>query len=104
MNREKRIAQKLAELQPSLLRVSNESHLHAVPAHSETHFNVLVVSEQFAGIRTLERHRMIYALLGEELSGGLHALSLHVFTKEEWEQQTDKNLSSPPCLGGGRHG
>ena len=31
-----------SSLQPQLLQVINESHMHAVPKNSETHFKVLV--------------------------------------------------------------
>lgn len=47
------------------------------------HFEALVISTQFAGKRPLERHRMVYATLGEKLGGEIHALALKTLTPEE---------------------
>ena len=38
-----------ASLNTSMLEVENESHMHSVPANSETHFRVVLVSEDFDG-------------------------------------------------------
>ena len=46
------------------------------------HFQALVVSEAFAGKDLLERHRMVYAALGERM-GQIHALSIRARTPEE---------------------
>ncbi|KIM69128.1 hypothetical protein SCLCIDRAFT_1208557 [Scleroderma citrinum Foug A] len=86
------IREKLATLlQPSQLTITNESHLHrhhtAMRAqgggNGETHFTVQVVSDAFNGKTTMQRHRMIYAALSNELAQGLHALSLCAKTPEE---------------------
>ncbi|EIW83142.1 bola-like protein [Coniophora puteana RWD-64-598 SS2] len=78
-------------LQPSQLTITNDSHLHRHHAamraqgggSGETHFSVYVISDEFRGKNTMQRHRMIYAALSEELSDGLHALSLKTKTPEE---------------------
>jgi stress-induced morphogen len=50
----------------------------------ETHFNVNVVSEEFEGRSLLKRHRLVYAVLADELqTGGVHALSLVTKTPSE---------------------
>ena len=42
------IKHKLEEhLKPTFLRIINESHMHNVPKNSETHFKVVVVSNEF---------------------------------------------------------
>lgn len=70
-------------LAPSTLSITNDSSKHA--GHSgnpsgapdaETHFTLTVVSDAFAGKSLVQRHRMIYGLLKEELDAGLHALAL----------------------------
>lgn len=48
-----------------------------------THFEAVIVSPSFAGKRTLERHRMVYATLGEKMGGDIHALSMQTVTPEE---------------------
>jgi BolA family transcriptional regulator, general stress-responsive regulator len=66
---------------PSSLRVEDESHRHEGHAGhrpgGQTHFRLYIVSEAFRGKTRLERHRMINAVLTNELSGGVHALAIH---------------------------
>ena len=103
MNRKQRIHAILSDnLEPLLLQVEDESHTHHVPAGAETHFKVVLVSEKFQTISRVERHRLVNKLLTEELKNGLHALSLHLYTPEEWERQQGAPLS-PSCRDGYRH-
>lgn len=83
-------------LQPSVLHIENESHLHRPRPDSETHFKLTVVSSQFSGVSKLERHRMINQLLTPELKTGLHAYSLMLYSIEEWEKNPAP-ISSPMC-------
>jgi len=91
------IESKLSALNGEVLNVENESHMHSVPENSETHFKVILVSEEFEKIRAVKRHQMVYALLKDELAGPVHALALHLYTPEEWQ---GKAPDSPDCLGG----
>ena len=65
---------------PLRLEVVDDSRKHAGHAGAqpggETHYSVLVVSEQFAGQGRVARHRMVHAVLDAEFAGGLHALAL----------------------------
>lgn len=76
------IEKKLAEtFAPSLLAVTDESHLHAGHEGArggagETHFRVHIVSRSFEGKGRVERHRMVNAALAEELAGPVHALAV----------------------------
>ncbi|MFZ1872263.1 MAG: transcriptional regulator BolA [Chania sp.] len=90
-----------AAFEPAHLDVVNESHRHNVPAGSESHFKVVIVSDRFVGERFLTRHRSIYAVLAQELADGVHALALHTYTLKEWEELQDTVLASPPCRGAG---
>lgn len=47
------------------------------------HWEALVVSAAFAGKSLIERHRMVFAALSEEMKGPIHALSLKTKTPEE---------------------
>ena len=96
------IEKKLDErFSPSHLEVVNESHMHNVPADSETHFKVVVVSEAFAAAPPLERHRRVNAALANELAGPIHALSIVAKTPEQWARSAAV-AASPECLGGSR--
>ncbi|MBB3191180.1 BolA family protein [Halomonas cerina] len=94
------IEDKLQALEPTLLSVENESHRHNVPANSETHFKVTLVSPRFEGIMPVKRHQQIYALLADELDGPVHALALHPYTPAEWEARGGTRPDSPDCRGG----
>jgi len=84
------------------LEVINESGNHNVPEGSESHFKVVVVSPAFEGKNLLARHRMINATLVDELKGVIHALAIHTYTEEEWQETSGGAPMSPPCLGGGK--
>ena len=101
MTRKKRIEEKLSTLNPLHLEVMDESHQHAVPKGAESHFKITVVSEAFTGLKTVARHRCIYQLLAEELSSGLHALSMTLLTPAETSEGQSIPVS-PACLGGKR--
>lgn len=99
---ESRILEKLKDkLKCAHLEVVNESHMHSVPANSETHFKVVVVSDDFEGKRSVARHQLIYKELAEEMAGPVHALALHTYTPTEWEVR-QKAPDSPNCLGGSK--
>ena len=83
--------------------IRNESHLHSGPS-TESHFNLTVVSESFLALTRVKRHQLMYELLSHELSNGVHALALHLFTIEEWKREETKEPDSPTCLGGGAEG
>jgi len=85
------------------LVVENESHKHNVPPNSETHFKVTLVSATFEGQGKVKRHQAIYGLLAEELSGGVHALALHLYTPAEWAKSGQASPQSPNCMGGSKN-
>jgi len=88
-------------LQVQHIDVINETHMHNVPPDSESHWKVVVVSEDFGGVRAVRRHRKIYAALKEELKQGIHALALVTMTPDEWAAAASPP-ESPPCLGGSK--
>ncbi|MBC8951669.1 transcriptional regulator BolA [Xenorhabdus sp. PB62.4] len=89
-----------AAFKPSHLEVIDESYRHNVPAGSESHFKVIVVSNEFVEQRMLSRHRSVYSILVKELEEGVHALALHTYTEKEWAELGDTVLLSPACRGG----
>ena len=88
------------EFAPDLLEVINESASHNVPAGSESHFRVVVVSEQFEGAGRLQRHRRVHRALADELAGPIHALAIDAWTPAEWTARSQQPGQSPDCLGG----
>ena len=64
---------------PSVLRIEDESHLHAGhagAAQGHSHFRVTIVSEAFRGVPPLARHRLVYAAVGDLLKTDIHALAI----------------------------
>ena len=89
-------------LSPEHLEVINESHMHNVPEGSESHFKLVIVSDEFKDKMLLARHRLVNKVLEEELKGSIHALALHTMTMEEWFDK-GKAAESPPCEGGSKN-
>ncbi len=103
MTREQEIANRVREAcAVEHLEVLNESHMHSVPPNSETHFKVVLVSPDFEGLRKVARHQKIYAVVQDMMQQGLHALALHTYTPDEW-QEKGSAPASPDCMGGSKH-
>ena len=81
------------------LEVVNESGNHNVPAGSESHFKVVLVSAEFVDLRLVERHRKVNTILADELKNHIHALAIHTYTASEWHKRHGDAPLSPPCLG-----
>ena len=54
-----------------------------VEAEDQTHFAARIVAEQFAGLRSVARHQLIYRTLGERVGREIHALSIEALTPAE---------------------
>lgn len=81
------------------IHIENESKNHATLPGAESHLKVLVVSSAFEGLKPIEKHRLIYHLVGEELKSSIHAFSIIAKTPKQYHN--DPSISkSPPCLGG----
>ncbi len=68
-----------AAFAPQVLEIRDDSHRHAGHAGARDgrgHFHVRIVSEAFAGMAPLARHRAIYAALGMLMQTDIHALSI----------------------------
>jgi BolA protein len=70
----------------------------------ETHFKVVIVVDQFNGLRSVKRQQLVYAAIKDLFEQGLHALSQVTFTPEEWAQDgaQQKMNASPTCAGGSK--
>lgn len=100
---QQRITNKLQDrIATEYLEVINESNMHNVPPDSESHFKITIVSDDFNGKTLLAQHRMVNAVLKDELEHDIHALALHTYTPEQWQQTRGISPESPPCLGGGK--
>ena len=88
MSLQARMREKLMlALNPTRLDVVNESHQHAghrsSPGTGESHFRVLIVADAFSGKSRVERHRIVNAVLRDELKDGVHALAIKALAPGE---------------------
>ncbi|PCI49275.1 MAG: BolA family transcriptional regulator [Moraxellaceae bacterium] len=87
MNMSDIINQKItAALAPTQFEVINESHLHAGhmdTSSNNTHFRLIIVAQKFEGLRALQRHKMVYGILSEEMPATIHALALDLKSPSE---------------------
>jgi BolA family transcriptional regulator, general stress-responsive regulator len=76
-----------AAFAPTRLEIQDDSDRHAGHAGArpggESHFNVLIEAEAFAGTPKVVRQRMVYKALADELAGPVHALSLKALAPGE---------------------
>ncbi|WP_460761862.1 BolA family protein [Lysobacter fragariae] len=73
-------------LAPASLEIEDESHKHAGHAGARDgrgHFRVDVVSNAFAGMTPIARHRAVYAAVGELMTTDIHALAIRARTPQE---------------------
>lgn len=86
---EKRLIDALA---PSHLELVDESALHAGHAgarpEGESHFRLLIVSDQFEDRSRIERQRIIYHLMGDLMVTDIHALSIKALTPDEMRERS----------------
>ena len=81
------IRERLAPLNPAAVHVVDDSASHAGHAGAAAgggHFQLTVVSEQFAGKNLIARHRMIYTALADLMHQQIHALQIEALTPDQF--------------------
>ncbi len=88
MNRVEMIREKLtASLSPESLEIIDRSQEHAGHEGAKAgggHFDIIIVTEVFNDMNTVQRHRAIYDALGDAMKSEIHALSIRAYTPEEF--------------------
>ncbi|MGY4677700.1 BolA family protein [Pasteurella sp. P03HT] len=103
MSKQQELTERLfREFTPHFLHVENESHMHSSGRGADSHFKIVLVSEQFKGLTKVARHRKIYQFLADDLQQGIHALALHLYDNAEWETLGKVFPNSPNCAGVGQ--
>ena len=87
MTTQERIESTLRQaLSATEVRVIDESALHAGHAGAAAgggHYRVTVVSPLFAGKNAVQRHRLVYAALADDMQQAIHALALTTLAPHE---------------------
>jgi acid stress-induced BolA-like protein IbaG/YrbA len=66
-----------------------------VASEDNVHFEALVVAASFAGLRAVQRHKLVYETLGALMGNEIHALALKVYTPDEYERERSAPASGP---------
>lgn len=80
------IRERLAPLSPESLEVFDDSHEHVGHAGARDgggHYQLVIVSREFAGKPAVARHRLVYQALSDLMPGRIHALAISAYTPEE---------------------
>lgn len=84
---EERIVEKLrAALATADVTLRNDSAKHrghAGQTNAHSHLAVRIVSDRFAGLTQVRRHKLVYSALAEELKREVHALEIEALTPDE---------------------
>ena len=60
---------------------------HLAVSGDGQHFEAVIVASVFEGLRPIQRHQKVYAVLGDRMREEIHALSMKTLTPAEWAQQ-----------------
>lgn len=86
-DRVERIRSRLvATFAPIECQLEDDSHLHAGHAGAASgagHYSVRLVSERFAGLNRLARHRLVYDCLRDMMHSDIHALNIIALAPSE---------------------
>lgn len=95
------VLKRVETLNPTHVELINESMNHAGYFEGkESHFKLTVVSPDFEGKRRVARHQLIYSLMDNLMTsqgGSIHALAIHAYSPDEWQQQNQTVPASPLC-------
>ncbi|GIZ51529.1 BolA family protein [Noviherbaspirillum aridicola] len=84
-----RIRARLADsFSPLACELEDESHLHAGHAGAASgagHFRLRIVSDRFAGLNRIARHRLVYDSLRDMMTSEIHALNIIALAPSEVE-------------------
>jgi len=81
--------QKKNQMQPKSIEELIKKHINCefvkVESDDLTHFTAIIVSDEFINQSKLNRHRMVYAALGDHMQSDIHALSFQSYTNDEYQ-------------------
>ncbi|KRB93259.1 BolA family protein [Noviherbaspirillum sp. Root189] len=76
----------LATFAPLECQLDDESHLHAGHAGASTgagHYRLRLVSDRFAGLNRIARHRLVYDCLRDMMQSEIHAINIIAIAPSE---------------------
>ena len=61
-------------------------HLNHEQHDGGFHLEAIIVSNDFTDKSLIERHKLVYASLGDLMKHEIHAFSMKTFTNDEWKK------------------
>ena len=89
------IVERLAALDPVHVALEDDSAAHAGHAGAAGgagHFSVTVVSERFAGVARLARHRAVLDRVSDLIPHPVHALAIRAYTPDEYFSSHERTV------------
>ena len=80
------------------IEIYNNSKFHKYAKDGLTHLKILIVSDDFINIRTINRHRLIFKKLNEIHKKKIYSVTLYTYTLNEWKNKKYKNNNSLKCF------
>lgn len=86
-------------MEPKQIEEILNAALNATEIHAQgegSHFGVIVVSDEIAALSRVKQQQTIYAPLTERglfASGEIHALTIKVFSQEQWKRERLLNMA-----------
>ena len=80
-----RIIENLTSAKVEIIDQSQQHAGHGDP-NKGSHFNAIIISDDFDGLNLVQRHQRVYKILGNDMGSLIHAFSMKTFTPEEFNQ------------------
>ncbi|CAL4323149.1 BolA family protein [Buchnera aphidicola] len=79
------------------IKIYNISFMHK-SLNKDSHFQIIVVSNDFSKIKILRRHQIIYNILSQEIGKKIHGIEIFTYSNKEWKKKKYKKFHSTQCL------
>tara|TARA_B100000029_G_C17278099_1_gene852449 strand:+ start:249 stop:521 length:273 start_codon:yes stop_codon:yes gene_type:complete len=78
-----RIIENLTSAKVEIIDQSQQHAGHGDP-NKGSHFNAIIISDDFDGLNLVQRHQRVYKILGNDMGSRIHAFSMKTFTTQEF--------------------
>lgn len=77
----------ISEIENKIKEKIKTIHLEVIDLRGGDHIQVIIVSPEFENKNPVERHKIIYDILANEMkSNEIHALTLKTYLPQEWQK------------------
>ncbi|MCW5197525.1 BolA family protein [Buchnera aphidicola] len=85
------------QIKVKYLKIYNTSFMHPKLKNNNSHFKIIIVSQDFLKINILRRHQIIYNILSKELKKVIHGIEIFTYTFKEWIKKKKNKISYIQC-------